>query len=78
MDQRVNGKALKFRALAETRVSRVLGIIRRIGNLSRRGSYEYSDDQVEKMFDVMRAELDAAENKFKQKNDTQQQNFRFD
>jgi hypothetical protein len=45
-------------------VSTVIRTIRRIGTLSRRASYDYTPDQIAKMFDVMRAELDAAERKF--------------
>lgn len=64
MDQLVNGKALKFRTIAERRVSSALKTIRSIGNLSRRGSYDYRPEQVEKMFAAIRQELDAVEMKF--------------
>jgi len=59
-----NGKADRFRVLAEKRVSRVLTTIRRIGNLGRRNAYQFTDEQVAKMFKAMRDELDAAEAKF--------------
>jgi hypothetical protein len=59
-----NLKALKFRALAEQRVSSVLRMVRRIGKLSRRSSYEYTPDQISKMFEAMRHELDMAEQQF--------------
>jgi len=59
-----NGKALKFRMLAEKRVSTAINVIRRIGNLSRNGSYEYSPEQVKKIFGVLRREIDEAESKF--------------
>ena len=65
MEQRIgNLKALKFRALAEQRVSNVLLTIRRIGKLSRRSSYEYTPEQIGKMFLAIRHELDAAERQF--------------
>lgn len=64
MYQMMNGKALKFRAHAEQRVSTVLRTIRRIGNLSRRASYDFTPEQVDKIFAAIRAELDAAEVKF--------------
>ena len=65
MEQTITSpRSLKFRALAEHRVSSVIRTIRRIGTLSRRASYDYTPEQIAKMFVVMRAELDAAEQKF--------------
>lgn len=65
MEQTITSlKKLKFRALAEQRVSAVLRTIRRIGKLSRRSSYEYTPEQVAKMFEAMRHELDVAEHQF--------------
>jgi hypothetical protein len=62
--QMTNGKAVKFLSFAEKRVSKVLTNIRQVGKLSRRGTYDYSPEQVEKMFKAMRDELDAAERAF--------------
>lgn len=64
MDQAINGKAIKFRAFAERRVTTVIKAIRRVGNLSRRATYDHHPDQVAKMFKAIRDELDAAELKF--------------
>ena len=65
MDQQVtNGKALKFRALAEKRVTLAMKTIRRIGKLSRRASYEYEGEQIDKIFAALRREIDAAELQF--------------
>ena len=64
MTELVNGKAVKFRTLAEQRVSRVLKLVRMIGKLSRRSSYEYSEAQVEQMFGAMHKELEEAEEGF--------------
>jgi hypothetical protein len=74
----LNGKALKFRALAEKRASIVIKTVRRIGNLSRRQTYDWQPHQVEKMFNAMRAELDAAQAKFTPREDGQQAIFRLD
>lgn len=76
MDVQVqNDKAVKFRQLAETRVSAVLRRLRSIGNLSRRGSYDYSPEQVESMFSAIREELEAAHKRF---TSDPQAGFRFD
>jgi hypothetical protein len=57
-------KALKFRRLAEHRVSAVLRRLRSIGNLARPGAYDYSNEQIDAMFDAMRDELEAAHKRF--------------
>lgn len=59
-----NGKALKFRSLAEKRVTLAMKTIRRIGKLSRRGSYDYEPEQVARIFAAVRSEIDAAEKQF--------------
>lgn len=74
----MNGKALKFRTLAEKRVSKLLQRVRGLGHLSRRGSYEYSPEQVAHMFDAIRFELDAAEQKFGAQGKPPQATFVFD
>jgi hypothetical protein len=79
MHKMTNGKAIKFRMLAEQRVSKVLSTIHRIGRLSRRSSYEYSPEQIAKMFTAMRSALDDAEARFALPSDDGQQfSFRLD
>jgi len=57
-------KAGKFRQLAERRVTQALRIINRIGNLSNKSSYEFTAEQIGKMFEAMRNELTEAEDRF--------------
>jgi hypothetical protein len=73
--QQRNEKADKFRTLGEKRVTKVLNSIRRIGNLSRRTTYAYTEPEVEQMFKTLRAELDEAEKKF---GEQQKAAFRFE
>ena len=40
----------KFLELAETRVNKVLEGMRLIGNLSNKRNYDYTDDQIKKIF----------------------------
>lgn len=47
----------RFRRLAEARVNRALNDIRLIGNLSNRNNYEFTSEEVEKIFRVLDAEL---------------------
>ena len=50
-------KDMKFKELAEKRVTTALRQFRLIGNLSNRNSYEYTTDQVDKIFAKLQAEL---------------------
>jgi hypothetical protein len=75
MDVQVNDKAVKFRTLAERRVSVVVRKLRQIGNLSRRSSYTSTELEVEQMFAAMRNALDTAYERFKA---DPQAGFRFD
>ena len=60
-------KADKFKELADKRVARALKQFRLIGNLSNRGSYEYSEEQVDKIFIALQAELSRAKTRFTRK-----------
>lgn len=57
-------KADKFKRLAAPRVNKVLRTLDQIGNLSNRSSYEYTEEEVDKMFSAMRAKINATYEKF--------------
>ena len=57
-------KRKKFVELTEARVNRAVKDIRLIGNLSNRGSYEYSEKDVREIFKALQKELDAAKSRF--------------
>jgi len=59
-----------FRRLAESRTNECLETIRKIKNLSNRGNYEYTAEQVEKVFSTIREALEDAENKFSKLEET--------
>ncbi len=62
-------KLERFKKLAEARTQKTIDMIQLIGNLSNTSNYEYTDEQVEKIFRAIQYELDNAHNKFKnQKN----------
>lgn len=61
-------KDQKFKQLAEKRVTNALKYIKLIGNLSNKNSYDYSDQQVNRIFMTLKNELDSAGNKFKSGN----------
>jgi len=57
-------RAEAFRRVAEKRTERVLDSLRLLGQCSNRRSYEYSDEQVAKIFREIRIALRRAEQKF--------------
>ena len=60
----INEGRQKFVRLAEGRVQGALNSIRKIGNLSNRRSYEYSDADVRKIMKVLRDAIAEIERKF--------------
>lgn len=54
----------KFVQLASRRVSRALNDIRLIGNLSNRSNYDYTDEDVAKIFRALSEEVSTCRKKF--------------
>lgn len=57
-------KRSKFIELAQARVNRAIKDVRLIGNLANRSAYDYSDEDVRKIFRALQKELDAAKSRF--------------
>ena len=57
-------KREKFKSLAEKRVNNALKNIQLIGNLSNTGNYDYSHDDVVRIFKSLRKEIQVAESRF--------------
>ena len=57
-------KRSKFVRLAENRVNKALKDIQLIGNLCNKNAYEYSDDDVRKMFRALQEALDSSKKRF--------------
>ncbi|MDD3480896.1 MAG: hypothetical protein PHW75_01565 [Patescibacteria group bacterium] len=55
----------KFRRLANIRVNNALKQIGLIGNLSNKSSYEYTDDDIRKIFAELEGALKASKMKYK-------------
>jgi hypothetical protein len=60
----VSEKREKFVRLAEQRVNRALNDIRLIGNLSNRGAYSFTEEDIKKIFRTLQKELDQAKARF--------------
>jgi hypothetical protein len=57
-------KRAKFVELAENRVNRAIKDLRLIGNLSNRSAYEFTEEDIRKIFRVLQRELDIAKGRF--------------
>lgn len=54
----------RFRRLAEARVNRAINDIRLIGNLSNRNNYDFTAEEVEKIFRMLDGEVKKARSRF--------------
>jgi len=58
-------RAQAFGRLATSRVQNIAHSLKVIGNLANRSTYDFDDDQVNHIFQFIRAQVDLAESKFK-------------
>jgi hypothetical protein len=65
LTERDRVKQERFTRLAEARVNNVLRSIRILGNLSNTSNYWYDDQQVQRIFDEVRDQLQVVEQKFR-------------
>lgn len=60
----------KFKRLAENRTNKIIDMIRLLGNLSVKSTYEYSEKDIAKIFTSIEKELKIAKLKFSDIDDT--------
>ncbi|MBO4861184.1 MAG: hypothetical protein J5530_06530 [Clostridia bacterium] len=59
----------RFIRIAEARTNKTINMIRLLGNCSNKGTYEYSKEDVRKIFTAIENELKIAKAKFESSND---------
>lgn len=69
-------KRERFLALAENRVNRLLKDIQLVGNLGNRANYDYSSDEVRKIFAAIEAEVRAARRRFDDRSESTDGGFK--
>ena len=62
-------KKENFKRIAENRVSKIIDLISKLHNLSNTSFYEYTDEQIDKIFDSIQKELDKQKAEFKKSKD---------
>ncbi len=60
-------KQQNFKRIAENRTGKIVNLISKLHNLSNSSFYEYTDEQIDKMFDIIQKELDKQKEEFKRK-----------
>ena len=60
----MESKREKFVKLSEARVNKVLNSLHLIGNLSNRSVYEYSEEDIRKIFKALQQGVDLAKQRF--------------
>ena len=53
-----------FKRIAENRTNKIINMINLLGNLSNTSFYEYTDEQIEAIFNAIQSELDNQKSKF--------------
>lgn len=62
--QKFTSKRERFLTVAETRTNSILEKIRILGNCSNRSLYEYSKDEIDKIFRAIKEKLNETEARF--------------
>lgn len=57
-------KESRFKRIAEARVNKITAMLRLLGNCSFKGNYEYTEEQINKIFDKLYSELDKVHQRF--------------
>ena len=69
-------KRERFVRLAEARTNKILNMLRLLGNCASKNNYEYTDDDVRQIFNVLEKELKATKAKFSGQEDEKEDYFR--
>lgn len=60
----MNTKQENFKRIADNRTHKIIELISKLHNLSNSSFYEYSDEQIDEMFNAIQKELDKQKNIF--------------
>lgn len=62
-----NIKQQNFKRIAENRVEKIVDLISKLHNLSNTSFYDYTDEQIDNIFNIIQNELDKQRDEFKKK-----------
>mgnify|MGYP000943265036 CR=1 FL=1 len=64
----MENKRENFKRVAENRTNKIINMISLLGNLNNTSFYEYSDEEIEAIYDAIQTELDKQHKKLTKKN----------
>lgn len=68
----------KFVRIAEARTNKIIGMIQLLGNCSNQNIYEYTQKDVNKIFNAIQFELDEAKKRYAKQNNQKGNKFTLD
>lgn len=73
-----NNKRDNFKRISENRVSKILVLLSQLTNLTNTSFYEYTDEDINKIFDTLEEETKKAKEILLRTNDKNKKNKRFE
>ena len=71
----MDNKKENFKKIAENRTNKIIDMISLLGNLSNSSYYEYTDEQIDSIFNAIQDELNKQREKFKPGKDGKKKRF---
>lgn len=71
----MENKKENFKRIAENRTNKIIDMISLLGNLSNSSFYEYTDEQINAIFDAIQEELDKQRSKFNKQKEGKKRRF---
>lgn len=71
----MENKKENFKRIAENRTNKIIDMISLLGNLSNSSFYEYTDEQINAIFDAIQEELDKQRSKFTKQKEGKKRRF---
>ena len=64
LGEKMNNKEANFKKIAENRTNKIIKLIHSLGNFTNTSFYEYTDEQINAVFDAIQEELDEQRKRF--------------
>ena len=73
MSEKTESKQDKFKRLSASRATKAIEYIRRLGNLSNSDKFDFTEDEIAKLFGTLSLEVRRAKARFKQTEETKKE-----
>lgn len=72
---KMDTKKENFKRIAENRTNKIIELISKLHNLSNSSFYEYTEDQIDSIFNAIQEELDKQREEFRRDNKKEKKRF---